>query len=135
MVDGENLYAAGFKVVNDSLFYGVIWQNGSIIYQLENANFGQIAAYNGSLYWSGVSLTDTIVYIWQDDEVLYDLPELSGISNLVVNESGVYYTDAQTVYKDGEVLYQPEPDIAHDNQRTSPENMGYPRMRILCPDG
>ena len=105
--DGESLYAAGFKVENDSLTYGVVWQNDSIIYQLENANFGHIATYDGSLYWSGISLTDTIVYIWQDGEVLYALPELSGISNLVVNENGVYYTDAQTVYKDGEVLYQP----------------------------
>ena len=106
--DGDNLYAAGFMIENDSLTYGVIWQNDSIIYQLENANFGHIAAFEGSLYWTGLSLTDTIVYIWQDGEVLFDLPELSGISNLVVNESGVYYTDAQTVYKDGEVLYQPE---------------------------
>ena len=106
--DGDNLYAAGFMVENDSLTYGVIWQNDSIIYQLENANFGHIAAFEGSLYWTGISLTDTIVNIWQDGEVLYDLPELSGISNLVVNESGVYYTDAQTVYKDGEVLYQPD---------------------------
>ena len=106
--DGDNLYAAGFMVENDSLTYGVIWQNDSIIYQLENANFGHIAAFEGSLYWTGISLTDTIVNIWQDGEVLYDLPELSGISNLVVNENGVYYTDAQTVYKDGEVLYQPD---------------------------
>ena len=106
--DGENLYLAGYKFENDSLYYGVIWQNDSIIYQMENANFGCIAAFNGSLYWSGISLTDTIVRIWQDGEVLYALPELSGISNLVVNESGVYYTDAQTVYKDGEALYQPE---------------------------
>jgi hypothetical protein len=106
--DGDNLYAAGFMVENDSITYGVIWQNDSIIYQLENANFGHIAAFEGSLYWTGISLTDTIINIWQDDEVLFDLPELSGISNLVVNESGVYYTDAQTVYKDGEVLYQPD---------------------------
>ena len=112
--DGEHLYAAGFKVENDSLSYGVIWQNDSIIYQMENANFGHIAAFDGSLYWSGLSLTDTVVYIWQDGEVLYDLPEISGISNLVVNESGVYYTDAQTVYKDGEVLYQPEECIITD---------------------
>ena len=112
--DGGNLYAAGFKVANDSLSYGVIWQNDSIIYQVEDANFGHIAAFDGSLYWSGISLTDTVVYIWQDGEVLYDLPELSGISNLVVNESGVYYTDAQTVYKDGEVLYQPEECIITD---------------------
>ncbi len=106
--DGENLYAAGYKIENDSLSYGVIWQNDSIIYQMENANFVCIAAFDGSLYWSGISLTDTVVRIWQDGEVLYALPELSGISNLVVNESGVYYTDAETVYKDGEVLYQPE---------------------------
>ena len=112
--DGDNLYAAGFMIENDSLTYGVIWQNDSIIYQLENANFGHIAAFEGSLYWTGISLTDTIVYIWQDGEVLFDLPELSGISNLVVNESGVYYTDAQTVYKDGEVLYQPEECIISD---------------------
>ena len=112
--DGDNLYAAGFMVENDSLTYGVIWQNDSIIYQLENANFGHIAAFEGSLYWTGISLTDTIVYIWQDGEVLFDLPELSGISNLVVNESGVYYTDAQTVYKDGEVLYQPDECIISD---------------------
>ena len=112
--DGDNLYAAGFMVENDSLTYGIIWQNDSIIYQLENANFGHIAAFEGSLYWTGISLTDTIVYIWQDGEVLFDLPELSGISNLVVNESGVYYTDAQTVYKDGEVLYQPEECIISD---------------------
>ncbi len=106
--DGDNLYAAGFMIENDSLTYGVIWQNDSIIYQLENANFGHIAAFEGSIYWTGISLADTIVNIWQDGEVLFDLPELSGISNLIVNESGVYYTDAQTVYKDGEVLYQPE---------------------------
>ena len=112
--DGGNLYAAGYLVANDSLSYGVIWQNDSIIYQIENANFGQIAVFNGSIYWSGISLTDTMVYIWQDGEMLYDLPELSGISNLVVNESGVYYTDAQTVYKDGEVLYQPEECIITD---------------------
>ena len=112
--DGDNLYAAGFMVENDSITFGVIWQNDSIIYQLENANFGHIAAFEGSLYWTGISLTDSIVYIWQDGEVLFDLPELSGISNLVVNESGVYYTDAQTVYKDGEVLYQPEECIISD---------------------
>ena len=112
--DGDNLYAAGFMVENDSITYGVIWQNDSIIYQLENANFGHIAAFEGSLYWTGISLTDTIVYIWQDGEVLFDLPELSGISNLVVNEYGVYYTDAQTVYKDGEVLYQPDECIISD---------------------
>lgn len=112
--DGENLYATGFMVVNDSLSYGVIWQNDSIIYQMENANFGFIAVFDSSLYWTGISLTDTIVYIWQDGEVLYALPELSGISNLIVNESGVYYTDAQTVYKDGEVLYEPEECIISD---------------------
>ena len=106
--DGENLYAAGYKFENDSLAYGVIWQNDSIIYQMENANFVCITAFDGSLYWSGISMTDTIVRIWHDGEVLYALPELSGISNLVVNENGVYYTDARTVYKDGEVLYQPE---------------------------
>ena len=106
--DGVNLYAAGFKTENDSLSYGFIWQNDSIIYEMENANFVNIAAFDGSLYWSGISLTDTVVHIWQDGEVLYTLPELSGISNLVVNEYGVYYTDAQTIYKDGEVLYQPE---------------------------
>ena len=106
--DGENLYTAGYKFGNDSLYYGVVWQNDSIIYQMENANFVCITAFDGSLYWSGVSMTDTVVRIWQDGEELYALPELSGISNLVVNENGVYYTDAQTVYKDGEVLYQPE---------------------------
>lgn len=106
--DGENLYTAGYKFGNDSLCYGVIWQNDSIIYQMENANFVCITAFDNSLYWSGISLTDTIVRIWQNGEVLFTLPELSGISNLVVNENGVYYTDAQTVYKDGEVLYQPE---------------------------
>jgi len=105
--DGEDLYTAGYKFGNDSISYGVVWQNDSIIYQMENANFVCIAAFDGSLYWSGISLTDTIVRIWQDGEELYALPELSGISNLVVNENGVYYTDAQTVYKDGEVLYQP----------------------------
>lgn len=103
---GGNIYSAGFMIENDTL-YGVVWQNDSIIYLIENANFGHIAEFNGSLYWTGISLNDTIVYIWQDGDVLYALPELSGISNLVVNESGVYYTDAQTVYKDGEILYQP----------------------------
>ena len=112
--DGENLFAAGFKIENDSLLYGVVWQNDSILYQMENANFGHIAAFDGSLYWTGFSLTDTVFRIWQDGEVLYALPELPGISNLVVNESGVYYTDAQTVYKDGEVLYQPEECIITD---------------------
>ena len=124
--DGDNLYAAGFMVENDSLTYGVIWQNDSIIYQLENANFGHIAAFEGSLYWTGISLTETMVYIWQDGEVLFDLPELSGISNLVVNESGVYYTDAQTVYKDGEVLYQPEECIISDlNVKPAPPQPEY----------
>jgi hypothetical protein len=129
--DGENLYAVGYKFENDTLSYGVIWQNDSIIYQMEYADFGCIATFDGSLYWSGISLTDTIVYIWQDGEVLYALPELSGISNLVVNESGVYYTDAQTVYKDGEILYQPIECIITDlvvRPSETPQPMPEPKL-------
>ena len=108
--DGEDLYAAGFMYVGDTLINGVIWQNDSIVYQLENGSFDRIATYNGSVYWSG-TLMDTL-YIWQDGEVIYALPEASSITALVVNEYGIYCaSDADSdpiIWKDGEILYQPE---------------------------
>jgi len=107
--DGENLYAAGFMYVNDTL-YGIIWQNDSIIVQTENASFARITTLDGHLYWAG-NVMDTF-YIWQDGEVLYTLPDATAITALVVNEAGVYYAevteDIPTVWKDGEILYQPE---------------------------
>jgi hypothetical protein len=107
--EGEDLYAAGFLNDNDT-WYGIIWQNDSIIVQTENANFYSVVSYDGSLYWTG-SCNDT-AYVWQDGEVLYTHPNCSGISALRVNEFGVYYKGSingtATVLKDGEILYQPE---------------------------
>ena len=107
--DGENLYAAGFVYGAESID-GAIWQNDSIVFQMENGSFSRIATHGGGLYWTG-NVMDTL-YVWQDGEVIYAHPEASAITALVVNESGVYYTGAvdsiPTVWKDGEVLYQPE---------------------------
>ena len=108
-IDGEDLYGAGFLNDNDT-WYGIIWQNDSIIVQTENANFYSVVSYDGSLYWTGFH-NDT-AYVWQDGEVLYTHPNCSGINSLRVNESGVYYLGScggvSTVLKDGEILYQPE---------------------------
>ena len=107
--DGENLYAAGFFNDGDT-WYGIIWQNDSILVQTENANFYSIASYEGNLYWAGIQ-NDT-AYVWQDDEILYTHPNYTGINNLTANEFGIYYSGScdgiATVFKDGEILYQPE---------------------------
>ena len=106
--DGDNLYAAGFV---HSAFDGVVWQNDSIIFQIENGDITEITAYNGSLYWAGVSDSDHTAYVWQDGEVLYSHPDAS-ITALYVNEYGVFYAgtddDIATVWQNGEMLYQPE---------------------------
>ncbi len=108
-VVGNNIFAAGFingAETND----GIIWQNDSIIFQTEQGDITIVTSYGGSIYWSGIAM-DT-VYIWQDGEVLYALPEVTAITSLVVNEFGVYYAGVTngvpTVWKDGAVLYQPE---------------------------
>ena len=107
--DGGNLFAAGFVYGTEST-NGVVWQNDSIIFEIEGGEISAITAFNGSLYWAGVS--ETTAYIWQDGEVLYTHPNCSGINSLCVNEYGVYYTgvddDTATLWLDGEVLYQPE---------------------------
>ena len=106
-----NLYAAGFVYGPESID-GAVWQNDSIIFQIEGGDIAAITSYNGSLYWAGVSASDNTAYIWQDGEVLYSHPECSGFNALCVNEYGVYYAglddDIATLWKDGEVLYQPE---------------------------
>ncbi|MBQ6306095.1 MAG: hypothetical protein IJK78_05985, partial [Bacteroidales bacterium] len=108
--DGDNLYAAGFIYGAESID-GVVWQNDSIIFQIEGGNITEITAYNGSLYWAGVSVHDNTAYIWQDGEVLYSHVDVN-ITALYVNEYGVFYAgiddDIATVWKDGEVLYEPE---------------------------
>lgn len=108
--DGNDLYAAGFMYGAESID-GVVWQNDSIIFQIEGGNITKITAYNGSLYWAGVSGSDNTAYIWQDSEVLYSHVDVN-ITALNVNEFGVYYATANdsvaTLWKDGEVLYQPE---------------------------
>ena len=108
--DGDNLYAAGFVYGAESID-GVVWQNDSIIFQIEGGDITEITAYNGSLYWAGVSVSDNMAYIWQDGEVLYSHAD-ANITALYVNEYGVFYAgiddDIVTVWKDGEVLYEPE---------------------------
>ena len=108
--DGDNLYAAGFVYGAESID-GVVWQNDSIIFQIEGGDITEITAYNGSLYWAGVSVSDNMAYIWQDGEVLYSHAD-ANITALYVNEYGVFYAgiddDIATVWKDGEVLYEPE---------------------------
>ena len=108
--DGENLYSAGFVYGAESID-GVVWQNDSIIFQIEGGDITEITAYNGSLYWAGVSYSDHTVYVWQDGEVLYSHAD-ANIMALCVNEYGVFYTgtndDIATVWQDGEILYQVE---------------------------
>ena len=108
--DGDNLYAAGFIYGAESID-GVVWQNDSIIFQIEGGDITEITAYNGSLYWAGLSGHDNTAYIWQDGEVLYSHVDVN-ITALYVNEYGVFYAgiddDIATVWKDGEVLYEPE---------------------------
>lgn len=108
--DGDTLYAAGFIYGAESID-GVVWQNDSIIFQIEGGDITEITAYNGSLYWAGVSGHDNTAYIWQDGEVLYSHVDVN-ITALYVNEYGVFYAgiddDIATVWKDGELLYQPE---------------------------
>ena len=106
--DGENLYAAGFVYGAESID-GVVWQNDSIIFQIEDGVISAITAFDGSLYWAG-TLNDT-AYVWQDGEVLYSHANVN-ITALSINEYGVYYAgsedDIATLWEDGEVLYQPE---------------------------
>ena len=109
--DGDDVYATGFVYGTESI-NGVVWQNDSIIFQIEGGDITAITAYDGSLYWAGV--TDETVYVWQDGEMLYDHPfnDGSSINALVVNEFGVFYAGqlngVATVWKDGVILYQPE---------------------------
>ena len=108
-----NLYAAGFSFVGEDIC-AVLWQNDSIIFSIESpdAEFSALAYYNGSIYLGGHD--GNTVYIWQDDEVLYDhaCTEHSSVYAMTANEFGVYYAGQidgiATVWKDGEVLYQPE---------------------------
>ena len=81
--DGDNLYAAGFIYGAESI-NGVVWQNDSIIFQIEGGNITEITAYNGSLYWAGVSGHDNTAYIWQDGEVFYSHVDVN-ITALYVN--------------------------------------------------
>ena len=110
-IDGGNLFAAGFVYGPESID-GEVWQNDSIIFQIEGGDITAITAYNGSLYWAELSTSDNTAYIWQDGEVIYSHPECNGFNTLCVNEYGVYYAgidnDMVTLWKDGEVLYQPE---------------------------
>ena len=130
--DGEDLYAAGYIFIDDTLNYGVIWQNDSIIYQIENATFSSIVAYNGSLYWAGYY--EEAASIWQDGEVLYSHPSSPEISTLRVNEYGIYYAglndESAALWKDGELLYQPEGCIDIAGLAVLPSETPQPQQEV-----
>ena len=116
--DGADLYAAGCRYVGDTSTSATLWQNGSIVFCINDDNsaseFQVVSFYNenGSIYLGGY--IGNTLYIWQDDEVLYEHPYLESakINALVANEWGVHYAGqidgVATVWKDGEILYQPE---------------------------
>ena len=111
-INGTDIYAIGSRYSEG--YHAVLWKNDTIIFSIdaEDAEFTALAFYNGSVYFAGFS--DNTLYIWQDDEVLYDhaCSEYSTIYTLTANEFGVYYAGqidgAATVWKDGTVLYEPE---------------------------
>lgn len=110
--DGTDIYAAGSRY--DEGNHAVLWKNDTIIFSIsaDDVEFYSLAYYNGSVYIGGYN--GNSLYIWQDDEVLYDhaCTAYSNIYALTVNEFGVYYAGqidgVATVWKDGEILYQPE---------------------------
>ena len=108
----SDIYAAGSR--NAEGYHAVLWKNDTVIFSIsaDDAEFSVLAFYNGSVYIGGYN--DNSLYIWQDDEVLYDhaCTSYSNIYTLTVNEFGVYYAGeidgVATVWKDGEILFQPE---------------------------
>ena len=112
VIHGNDIYAAGSRYAEG--YHAVLWKNDSIIFSIsaDDAEFRTLAFYNGSIYIGGYS--DNTLYIWQDDEVLFDhaCSAYSYINALDANEFGIYYAgqieDVATVWKDGIVLYQPE---------------------------
>ena len=111
-LNGTDIYAAGSRYAEG--YHAVLWKNDTVIFSInaDDAEFSTIAFYNGSVYLGGYN--GNSLYIWQDDEVLYDhaCTSNSNIYALTVNEFGVYYAGqidgVATVWKDGEILYQPE---------------------------
>ena len=112
--DGTNLYAAGYRIDN-GLPLATLWQNDSIVFQIIDTSiesgFDALALYDSSIFLAGYA--DDSMYVWRDEEVLFAHPRtgFSEIRELVVNGTGIYYagqTDNLGVWKDGEILYQPE---------------------------
>ena len=111
--DGISLFAAG-SLLSDSLCWATLWQNDSVVFSISgnDSEFTAISIFDSTIYLGGYN-GDTL-FIWQDEEVLFSHPytETSKITSLVVNETGVYYAGQfegiGTVWKDGEVLYQPD---------------------------
>ena len=111
-IDGTDIYAIGSRYSEG--YHAVLWKNDTIIFSIdaEDAEFTALAFYNGSVYFGGYN--DNTLYIWQDDEVLYDhaCSEYSTINTLIVNEFGIYYAGqidgVATVWKDDTVLYEPD---------------------------
>ena len=113
--DDIDLYSAG-NIFIDGLPKATLWQNDSIIFQINGVNiesgFDAITLYDNSIYLAGY--VDDSLYVWQDSEVLFAYPRMgfSEIKDLVVNEFGIFYAgqsdNVGTVWKDGEILYQPE---------------------------
>ena len=116
VLDGNDLYAAGCRYIGETNSFATLWKNGSVFFSINDESTGSefqvVTHYNGSVYTGGY--IGNTLYIWQDDEVLYDHPymESAKINELIVNESGIYYAGQidgiATVWKDGEILYQPE---------------------------
>lgn len=111
--DGTDLYAAGFLYQGEQ-YKATLWQNDSIILDIdaEASSFDVIALYDGSLYLGGYN--GNTLFIMEDGMTIYSHPfdESSSITSLVVNEFGIYYAGqlngVATVWKDGEILYQPD---------------------------
>ena len=112
VLNDNDIYAAGSRNAQGN--HAALWKNDTVVFSIsdDDAVFTALAFYDGSIYIGGYS--DNTLYIWQDDEVLYDhaCSEYSAIYALTVNEFGIYYAGEidgmAMVWKDGAVLYEPD---------------------------
>lgn len=116
LIFSENdVFAAGYINAN-GFRRAAIWQNDSIIYQDESGNlFSEIKSICKSgddIFAAGYS--DTTLIVLQNGEALYEIPfdSTSIINHLTISDTSLYFSGRLNgqglVWKDGEILYQPE---------------------------
>ena len=119
------LFMLGFANAQDVYYsgngngIGKIWKNNTLLYSIaDTANvnlFDMKVNDDGSLYSAGYNYADLRGHVWMNDSILFTTNATTSVERIILNADGWTAAGGNTVWQNGEILYEYTIDSATCN--------------------